>query len=202
MANGKVITGYSFPFVAKYNNNAGTITYSGGLELARGVDVDDSPETSDAVIFYANNVAAESSGSIFTTSEITLTVDGMKKEARKLVMGLPDYDVITINEKEYKVAKFNKNQKIPYVGLGFVVRYMSGGVTSYDAFVMRKVMFQQEPLSAATQEETIEFQTSELTATVMRDDSADLEWKYQVEDLETEEEAVAIIKYFLNIESI
>lgn len=39
MANGKVITGYSKPYVALYNNNGGTITYTSGMPLARGVDV-------------------------------------------------------------------------------------------------------------------------------------------------------------------
>ena len=39
MANGRIITGFSKPYVAKYAESSGTVTYSDGMVLARGVEV-------------------------------------------------------------------------------------------------------------------------------------------------------------------
>ena len=56
---GKVCIGFSDPYVAKYNENGGTISYTEGMKLARGVSVKVSPEVSDGNTFYADNIAAE-----------------------------------------------------------------------------------------------------------------------------------------------
>lgn len=55
MANGKVATGFSFPYVAKYEATGNVVTYTDAMPLARGVDVTLSPESSDENIFYADN---------------------------------------------------------------------------------------------------------------------------------------------------
>ena len=46
MANGRVCTGFSKPYVAVYSATGGTIKYESGQDLARGVDVSIEPETS------------------------------------------------------------------------------------------------------------------------------------------------------------
>lgn len=199
MANGKVITGYSKPYVALYNYANGAITYSSGMPLARGVDVNVEAENGDGVNFYADNVVAESVGGVFTGATITLTVDGLKAAARKLIMGLPNAESITVGSNTYDVVKYDNRQQIPYVAIGFVVRYMENGNTTYTANVFKKAAFSVEGLEAATQEEEVEFQTTELEATLMRDDSQYQEWRNLVEDLTSEEEAVNVIKAILGI---
>ena len=62
MANGQVITGFSKPYVAVYNANDGSPTYSNGMAMARGVSVSIDLETGDTEDFYADNVLAESAG--------------------------------------------------------------------------------------------------------------------------------------------
>ena len=52
MANGKVCTGFSKPYIATYSESSGTITYSGVTALARGVGVSIEPEASEDNIFY------------------------------------------------------------------------------------------------------------------------------------------------------
>lgn len=197
MANGRVITGFSKPYVALYANNEGTITYSSGTALARGVDVDISLETSDANIFYADNVAAESIGGTFTGGTITLTVDGLKDAARTLIMGLPAATEVTVGQATVDVFVYDDNQTIPYVGIGFVVRYMENGVTSYVPYVLTKAIFDVDGLSAETQGESIDFQTSELTASLMRDDSSAHAWRKIGEAQTTEALAEAVIEELL-----
>lgn len=200
MANGKVITGYSKPYVALYNSNNGNPTYTSGMPLARGVDVSVDSESGEGVNFYADNVTAESAGGVFTGATITMTIDGLKDEARKLIMGLPEPSSITTDSGSVKVYEYDDRQQIPYVGIGFIVRYMENGVTTYSPTVFTKAAFNVDGLEAATQEEEIEFQTTELEATLMRDDSTNHVWRKIAEDQTTELEAENVIKAILNVE--
>lgn len=197
MANGRVITGYSLPKVAVYNANSGAPTYTGYSALARGVSVSMDVETSDSQDFYADNVLAESAGGQFTGGSVTLTVDGLKEAARKLIMGLPAETEVTVGENTVKVQDFDDRMTIPYVGIGFVVRYKENGVTSYMPVVLTKCIFDVEGLEANTQEEDIDFQPQELTATITRDDSANHRWRRYAEAQTTEAEAEAVLAVLL-----
>lgn len=170
-AAGRVATGFSKPYVAKYSNVGTTISYSEGMQLARGVDVNISPESSDDNNFYADNVVAESASGQFTGGTVELTVDGLFTAAERLIMGLPAADA------DGWVA-YGDNQSIPHIGIGFIVRFMSAGVTSYVPFVLPKVIFNAISTEAATQEDEIDWKTQQLTAQINRDDSANKVWKY------------------------
>ena len=186
MANGKVITGYSKPYVALYNSNEGSPTYTNLMPLARGVDVSVDSESGDGTNFYADNVVAESAGGVFTGATITMTVDGLKNAARKLIMGLPEPSTVEVDGATVNVYDYDDRQQIPYVGIGFIVRYMEMGVTTYSPCVFTKAAFNVDGLEAATQEEEIEFQTMELEATLMRDDSTHHLWRRIADDQTTE----------------
>ena len=96
-AAGKVLIGFSKPYVAKYTNTGGSISYSDGQILARGVSVTLSPDSNDDNNFYADNVLAESIGGAFTGAEVTLTVDGLLNSTEKFIYGLPTADSMTVS---------------------------------------------------------------------------------------------------------
>lgn len=192
-AAGRVCTGFSKPYVAKYAAAGGVVTYSDGMLLARGVSVSIEPETaSDDNIFYADNVAAETVGGTFTGGTVTLTVDGLLNAARRLVYGLPAAG-------SDGFMAYGDDQEIPNVGVGFIARFMSGGVTTYVPVILTKCRFNEPSLSAETQEDEIDWQTEELEAAVLRDDSANHVWKYLGEEQTTEALAEAKIKTKFNI---
>ena len=197
MANGKVITGYSMPFVALYAAANGVVTYSGGIPLARGVDVSLSVEGGSDNDFYADNVKAESDNQTFSSGTLSLTVDGLKAAARKLISGVKTTRTEGSGDTKVSFDVYDDDQKMPYVGVGFVVRYMEDGVTTYAPIIIKKVKFSPEGLDAATQEENIDWQTTKLEASIMRDDTAKHEWKMIGEDQTTEEAAVAAYKLVL-----
>lgn len=197
MANGKVITGYSMPFVALYAAANGVVTYSGGIPLARGVDVSLSVEGGGDNDFYADNVKAESDTQTFSSGTLSLTVDGLKAAARKLISGVKTTRKEGSGETAISFDVYDDKQEMPYVGVGFVVRYMEDGVTTYAPIIIKKVKFSPEGLDAATQEENIDWQTTKLEASIMRDDTANHEWKMIGEDQTTEEAAVAAYKLVL-----
>ena len=197
MANGKVITGYSMPFVALYAAANGVVTYSGGIPLARGVDVSLSVEGGGDNDFYADNVKAESDTQTFSSGTLSLTVDGLKAAARKLISGVKTTRKEGSGDTAISFDVYDDKQEMPYVGVGFVVRYMEDGVTTYAPIIIKKVKFSPEGVDAATQEENIDWQTTKLEASIMRDDTANHEWKMIGEDQTTEEAAVAAYKLVL-----
>ena len=193
MAAGKVCTGFSKPYVALYANNSGTVTYSQAQVLARGVEVSLEPEVSDDNRFYADNITAEVAPGVFTGGTVTLTVDGLLTEAERFIMGLPAEETIEVGGGQVKISNYGDEMTIPYVGIGFIVRYQSEGVVTYAPVVLTKARFNTSGLSAATQEDEIDWQTQELTATLMRDDTENHNWKKLAEDQATEAEAEAVL---------
>lgn len=198
MANGKVCTGFSMPWVALYANNNGTISYSGGIPLARGVDVSLSVEGTSDNKFYADNVVAETDNQAFSSGTMTLTVDGLKDAARKMITGVTTTQSVTVTTgTTVSFDVYDDAASVPYVGVGFVVRYMEAGVTTYVPVIIRKVKFNDPELSAATQEEEIDWQTQSLEATILRDDSANHAWKMVGAEQTSETAAYNAIKKFL-----
>ena len=196
-AAGKVCTGFSMPYVAKYSNVGSVVTYSGVMQLARGVSVSLSLDTTDDNVFHADNVSAETAAAIFTGGTATLTVDGLLAEAEKFILGLPETTKVTAGGDQVDVSHYGDGMEIPYVGIGFVVRYQSGGVVTYAPVVLAKARFQQPGLDAATQEESIDWQTQELTATLMSDDTTNHDWKLVGADQSTEAAAESVLKAIL-----
>ena len=150
--------------------------------------------------FYADNIEAETVPGTFTGGTIGLTVDGLLTVAERFVYGLPEAEEITYGEsKKASVTHYGDDMDIPYVGIGFVVRYMSDNVTTYVPMILTKARFQVSNTSAATQEDSIDWQTQELTADLMRDDSVTHSWKKIADGVSTEDEAEEILKVMLNI---
>lgn len=186
MKAGRVTTGFSKPYIANYSAAGTTVTYSNARLLARGVSVNLAPTSSDDNKFYADNVAAESDSGTFTGGEVTLTVDGLFLESYRMIRGIgePRADGWTVE---------GKNSAVPYIGIGYIARWMSGGVTGYTPTILCKTKFNIPEESANTQEDAIDWQTQELTATLMRDDSADEAWKLIGADFSSEAEAEAAL---------
>ena len=188
-----VTTGFSLPYVAKYANTTGTNVFSDGIKLARGVSVAVDADVVDDNNFYADNVIAESENGNVSGGTLTLTVDGLSPTARRLIMGLP-----TANTAGW--TSYGDSAAQPYVGVGFLRRTMNDGTTNWWAVVFPKCKFAFDGEDAETAEDQISWQTKELEATFMRDDTSNHVWKY-VNDTAyaTEALAEAALKTFLSI---
>ena len=192
-ATGKVVTGFSFPLVAKYTESSGTITFTDGQELARGVSVSLAPDTPDDNNFWANNQLAESGTKRFRSGTVTLTVDGLLTSALRFIQGLP-----VAGEDGWTALGDSVN--VPFVGIGYIVRYMSGGVESWTPTVLVKARFDIPAEAAETEgEDGISWQTQDLTAQLYRGDNANHDWKWVGDDFNTEAAALAALKTKLGI---
>ena len=187
MAAGRVATGFSLPYVARYSANGGVVTYSGARQLARGVNVNLQPESSDDNNCYADNVAAESASGVFTGGTVEFEVDGLFMTSERFIFGLPEAGADGW-------TGFGDDADLPYLGVGYITRWMSDGVTTYQPTILTKVKFSLPQGERATQEDEIDWQTTSLTASLMRDDSANHNWKSEGASFATEAEALAALQ--------
>lgn len=191
-AAGKVTIGFSKPYVAKYSESGGVVTYSEGQLLARGVSVSAEVDSSDNNNFYADNIIAESDAGTFSGGTVTLTVDGLFQAAEKLIEGLP-----TANTAGFLV--YDDDQSAPYVGVGFIIKTMSEGVVGYTPVIFTKTRAGQLAVSAETQGESIDWQTAEVPFSIFKDDTTKHAWKMVGGEETDEATAEAKIKTVFNI---
>lgn len=199
MANGRVVTGFSKPYVALYTENGGTVTYSAGMPMARGVGVEFDLNTPSDNNFYADNVTAETAPGVFTGGNVNLTVDGLKYAAERFMLGLPEPTQITVDGKQVNVTDFGEEMKIPYVGIGFLVRYMEDGAYTWEPVRLNKARLTTPGLDAKTQEEEIDWQTEELTFSLERDNTTKHNWKRVAEAQPDEATAEKVLQAMLGI---
>lgn len=192
--------GLSKPYYAIYNNTGSTVTYTGGGLIGKATELNLELEGADANILYADNAAAESDNQ-FAGGTLTLSTDDLMPTPMLAILGLKqqpmDLDGASTASPQWLV--YDDDQVIPYIGFGGIVKKQINNVTKWVAVVLTKIQFSNPGLDAVTQGETIEWQTTELTATVMRDDSAKHVWQMQSTPMDTEADAEAAIKKALNI---
>lgn len=192
-----VTTGFSKPYYALYAASGGSVTYSQGANLARGVSVAVDATVVEDNNFYADNILAESENGQVSGGTLTLTVDGLDPTARRKIFGLP---AASTSGTYNGYTGYGDEATMPFVGVGFIRRTMNNGTTNYWAVVFPKCKFAFDGEDAQTSEDQISWQTKELSASFFRDDTANHNWKY-VNDtaFTTEALAEAALKTFLSI---
>lgn len=194
-----VTTGFSKPYIAKYSNTGTNVSYTGGMKLGRGVSLSMEVDTAEDNNFYADNVVAETESSQFTSGSATITVDGLDNDAATLAFGLKAPTNLEVGETQVEMQGYGELQA-PYLGYGCVRRTQMNGTVQYWPLILPKIKFNIPGDDIATAEDQIDWQTQELTATVLRDDTTAANWKLtSAEGMDTEAEAEAAVKAFLGI---
>lgn len=194
------IVGVCKPYYSKYSNSGSTVTYSGGGIMGKAVELSAEIEASDNNNLYADNAIAESEKT-FSSGTLGLTTDDLEQAASKDILGLKE-EAITgiedVTDTSVKELIYDDDQQTPYLGVGIIIKKIKGGVTKWRAIVFTKVQFAVPSDSATTQGETIEWQTPEISGTIMRDDTEKHAWKKEA-TFTSEAQAEAYIKARLNI---
>ena len=182
--------GISKPYVATYSNTSGTSTYSSGVVMGKSTTATLTIDGSDANILYADNGPAESAVT-FGGATLTVGTDDIYEDSARVFLG--------INAGEDGEIVYDDTQEIPYVGIGFIVKKQQSGTTYYQGVIFPKAKANNPDFSANTQGESIEWQTPEISFSIMKDDTSTRVWQRN-KLFETEALAEAYIKAFLNIE--
>lgn len=193
--------GLSKPYIATYVNTSGTITYSARTVLGKYTEISISLDSADENVLYADNGPAETD-SQFSGGTVTVTTDDLRPDAFKTALGLVEAAIAATMATTNPTPKwlvFDDDQAAPYFALGGIVKKKVDGAYKYQAFILEKVKFKNPDLSLTTQGETVEWQTPELEATILRSDAAKHPW-YRISTLlDSEEDAVAAIEAYLTV---
>lgn len=192
--------GLSKPYYATYANTSGTVSYSNGGVMGKATEANIEIETSDDNNLYGDNAIAETDRQ-FTGGTLTLSTTDLSQEVSKAILGLTEQELTEITgvtDPDVMELIYDDTQNTPYLGVGFIVKKKVDGAIKWRGIVLTKVMFSIPADAATTQGESIEWQVPELSATIMRDDSATHMWKREA-TFTTEAQAEAYIKDRLNI---
>lgn len=192
--------GVSKPYYAKYNAVGGTVSYSNGGIMGKMTELDIEIETSEDNNLYGDNGIAESDRT-FSNGTVTASTTDLSQEVSRDILGLVEKaldEIPGVTDKDVKELIYDDNQQTPYLGVGFIIKKMVNHKTYWRAIVLTKVMFSVPSDAATTQGESIEWQTPELSGTIMRDDSETHMWKREA-TFTTEAQAEAYIKHRLGI---
>lgn len=193
------LIGLSKPYLATYVNNNGTVTYSARTVLGKYTNLDLSLDSADENILYADNGPAESD-SQFSGGTVTVTTDDLLAAAFKTALGLTEQSIsTTVTTATPKWLVFDDSQNAPYFALGGIIKKKVNGAYKWVCFVLEKIKFRNPDLSVATQGETIEWQTPELEATILRSDASGHPWFRMSSELNSEEDAIAILEDYMTV---
>lgn len=193
--------GLSKPYFAVYAVSGSAVSYTSGAVMGKATEADIEIDTAEDNNLYADNAIAETDRT-FAGGTLTLSTDDLSQEVSKAILGLAEATITGIEgvtDTSVKELLYDDDQQTPYLGVGFIIKKKVSGVYKWRGVVLTKVMFSVPADSATTQGETIEWQTPELSATIMRDDSAKHTWKREA-TFSTEAQAEAYIKDRLGID--
>lgn len=130
--------------------------YENGMVVGRAIGATVTYNRSDNTL-KADDVDAEAENSI-TGGTLSFTVDDIADTVQAMMLG---QDVTT--EDEYDEV----GESSPYIGIGYIRVRRYKGVTSYVAYWIFKAQLGINSESAATKEETIQWQTPTLEGSMM-----------------------------------
>lgn len=194
--------GLSKPYFAVYSAAGSTVSYANGAVMGKATEANIEIDTTEDNNLYADNAIAETDRT-FAGGTLTLSTDDLSQEVSKAILGLAEQAITGIEgvtDTSVKELLYDDQQQTPYLGVGFIIKKKVGGVYKWRGVILTKVMFSAPADAATTQGETIEWQTPELSATIMRDDSTNHMWKREA-TFTTEAQAEAYIKDRLGIDA-
>ena len=196
------IIGVSKPYYGIYNYNTeeNTVTYTQGGVMGKATEVNIEIETSEDNNLYGDNAIAETDRQ-FTGGTLTNSTTDLSQSVSRVILGLVEQvleSIPGVTDVNVRELIYDDRQVTPYLGVGFIIKKMVNGITMWRAVILTKIMYSVPSDAATTQGETIEWQTPELTGTIMRDDTENHMWKREA-TFTTESQAETYLKKRLGV---
>lgn len=191
--------GLRYPYFAKYNydESTGKVTYSDGGLMGKAVELAAKIDQATDNNLRADDGIAESDSS-FGGGTLDVTTDDLTQEVSAAILGLISEE-LQVGDETVRELIFDENRKSQDLGFGIIIPKKKNGKPLFRAVVFTKVQYSVPEESAKTMGEKIEWQTSKLSGTIMRDDTPRHMWKRET-TVESEALARAYVKQILNIE--
>ena len=194
--------GVSRPYYGlySYDDETKAVKYTLGAVMGKATEVDLEIETTDDNNLYGDNAIAETDRQ-FSGGTLSVSTTDLSQSVSQVILGLAEQllePITGVTDANVRELIYDNRQQTPYLGVGFVIKKRVNGATLWRAVVLTKVMFSVPSDSATTQGETIEWQVPTLSATIMRDDSANQTWKREA-TFTSEAQAVAYLEARLGV---
>lgn len=200
-------TGLSYLLIAPYKYDEATdkVTYGEGHITARMAEYKLDVEVEEDNNCYLDNQVAETVAGRMKSANLTVNTGEFTPEMSKMLLAAKEIKE-TVGTKEYKGIAFDDDMKSPAVGAGLIEEHVYHGEYFYRAFLFPKTVYHIPAGAATTRGESIDWQTQELSSTIMRSDEKETDdtpalhhpWE-KFWDCETESEAIALLKQVLNV---
>lgn len=193
--------GLSKPYVSRYTNEGSVVTRTGLGVLGKYTDINISPEGGGDNVLYGDNGPAESDNT-FAGGTVTVGTTELLPSMATSILGVVEEAIGTtpaLTTTDAKWIVYNDAQSAPYLSLGGILKKKVDGAVKWVAFVLEKIQFSTPSEEATTQGETVEWQTPSLEAVIMRSDAEGHPWKRMSTLLDSEADAEALLKAYLNI---
>lgn len=200
-------TGLSYLVIAPYayDEAKDEVTYGSGAVTARMSEYKLDVEVEEDNNCYLDNQIAETAPGRMKSATLTVNTGEFTTEMSKILLAAKEITE-TVGSKEVKGIAYDDDMRSPAVGSGLIEEHIFHGKYFYRAFLFPKTTYQIPAGAATTRGESIDWQTQELTATIMRSDEKETKgtpalhhpWqKYW--DCETESQAMDLLKQVLNV---
>lgn len=177
--------GLSKPWMGALNENTGT--YSDFFKCGKAISTTVTPAYNEAQL-YGDNQQIENVKE-FKNATVALGTDTLPKAAAKTLFGH------TINADNSEIHKTGDSGR--YVGYGFIVQTINGGVKQYQACFLPKVQFSEGEEAYQTKGDNITFATPSLSGVAMGTTTEN--WREKSPLFDTEDEADTWIQKKLGV---
>jgi phi13 family phage major tail protein len=158
---------------AKYAENAGVVTYSGGRSMGESISADLSIEIAEAIL-YTEDAPSEDAKE-FAGGTLSFGVKELDYTTQADLYGHTRTPATTGANPTPESLKSNKDDTAGPVGAGFCVPVMRSGVKKFRAIFFNKLVFSIPGLSFKSKEKTITFSTPTTVGTLLTAPNGD--WK-------------------------
>lgn len=192
--------GLSKPYYAVYKNVGKTVTYSGGGLIGKYTKLSITLNSEDENTLAGDNGPAESDKR-FSGGNVNMTTTELEPDVMLPVLGLKMEEVTDdgLTSENAAWLIFDDDQNRPYIGTGGIIARKVHGEYKWQAFVLLKVQFSNPGIEAVTLDKTVEWQTPQLSATILRSDAEKHPWFMLSSFLDSEEDAEKLVRKVLMI---
>ena len=131
------VIGLRKPYIGKYLESDGTVSYTGGQILAKAIEFSAKIESTESNNLYADDGIAESDVS-FAGGTFEITTDELTQEASALIMGMAAKTITVGADLSVSELVYDDDMNPPDLGLESLSPKKSGGVYSFRAIVFPK----------------------------------------------------------------
>lgn len=166
------IKGLSKPVCANYTAVGNAVTYSDAYAADKAVEYSFEADVAEDKDLYADNQVAETAAGRFVSGKLTLKTADLTPELSKKILGLKTVNR-QVGEETVTEVVYDDDQVAPYLGFGIIEEHQIDNKTGYLPVVFPKIRFSIPADAATTRGDEVDWQTKEISGTVVRSDQVD-----------------------------